>query len=206
MTAAAIQENVAGNAYDKYHSANPVARWLMDGFLGAFDSLVERVAPARAFEIGCGEGHLSARLLGRGIDTHGCDLDDGIVSGANAQSAGFGHGPRFACRSIYDLAPGEIDADLLVCCEVLEHLPDPDRALAILAEQRAARLILSVPREPLWRILNLCRGKYVTDLGNTPGHIQHWSASAIRELVATRFDIVAVRQPLPWTMLLCAPR
>lgn len=203
---AATGENIAGNAYDKYHSANPIARHLMRGFLDAFDSLVERVGPATAFEIGCGEGHLSARLLARGIDSHGCDLDAGIVDQANAGSIGQGHGRRFACRSIYDFSPGEIEADLLVCCEVLEHLPDPERAIEVLAAQRAGRLILSVPREPVWRMLNLCRGKYIPALGNTPGHIQHWSSVAIRDLVESRFDIVAVRQPLPWTMLLCAPR
>ena len=32
----------AGNYYDKYRTANPIARRLMRGFLDAFDSLVER--------------------------------------------------------------------------------------------------------------------------------------------------------------------
>jgi hypothetical protein len=30
-----------------------------------------------------------------------------------------------------------------------------------------------VPREPIWRIGNMARGRYLGDLGNTPGHIQH---------------------------------
>ena len=31
------------------------------------------------------------------------------------------------------------------------------------------------PREPLWRGLNIARGAYLKDLGNTPGHLNHWS-------------------------------
>ena len=196
-------DNVAGNAYDKYHSANPIARRLMNGFLDAFDALAAEAQPRTAFEIGCGEGHLSSRLLKRGIDVHGCDLDDGIVGLANGLSNSMGKGDRFSARSIYDIAKGEIEADLIVCCEVLEHLPDPKLALEILAAQKARHWLFSVPREPLWRVLNMARGKYLPELGNTPGHIQHWSSSAFQRQVGDRFRIVEVRQPLPWTMLLC---
>ena len=32
---------VAGNVYDKYHTVNPIARFLMNGFMGAFDQLLD---------------------------------------------------------------------------------------------------------------------------------------------------------------------
>jgi 2-polyprenyl-3-methyl-5-hydroxy-6-metoxy-1,4-benzoquinol methylase len=198
--------NVGGNTYDKYGTTNPIARRMMDGFFGAFDALVTRAAPSSAFEVGCGEGHLSVRLLRRGIATSGFDLESEVVEEANANAASAGFGRPFTARSLYTLGPGELKADVLVCCEVLEHLPDPERALDILAAQHARHLILSVPREPLWRVLNMARGKYLTDLGNTPGHIQHWSAGAFERLVGSRLEVVEVRQPLPWTMLLCRPR
>lgn len=194
--------NVGGNAYDKYGSSNPIARRLMAGFLGAFDALVGRAAPRTAFEIGCGEGELSLRMIERGIDARGFDLEAEVVAEANARARARGLGDRFEARSIYSLEPGEIAADLIVCCEVLEHLPDPVRALDILAAQDAPFLLLSVPREPVWRVLNLARGKYVGQLGNTPGHIQHWSRAGFRRLVQSRFEIAAERNPLPWTMLL----
>jgi 2-polyprenyl-3-methyl-5-hydroxy-6-metoxy-1,4-benzoquinol methylase len=198
--------NVGGNTYDKYATTNPIARKMMNGFFGAFDALVTRAAPATAFEVGCGEGHLSMRLLQRGIVSSGFDLESEVVEEANANALAAGFGTPFAARSLYTLEPGELNPDLIVCCEVLEHLPDPERALDILAAQSAKHLILSVPREPLWRVLNMARGKYLTAFGNTPGHIQHWSAPAFGRLVAGRFDVLEVRHPLPWTMLLCRPR
>lgn len=198
--------NVGGNAYDKYGSANPIARRLMAGFLAAFDAMVDRARPNRAFEIGCGEGELSLRLLRRGIDARGFDVEEHVVAQANEASRAAGFGDRFETRSIYDLSPGEIDADLIVCCEVLEHLPDPARAIDILAAQKAGLVILSVPREPIWRAMNMARGKYLGQLGNTPGHLQHWSRKGFRRLAEARFDVVAERSPLPWTMLLVRPR
>lgn len=194
--------NVGGNAYDKYHSANPIARRLMAGFLGAFDALVEQAAPRTAFEIGCGEGELSLRLLERGIEARGFDLEPEVVAEANARSRSRGFGDRFDAKSIYGLAAAEVKTDLIVCCEVLEHLPDPERALDVLAAQDSSHILLSVPREPVWRAMNMARGKYLSALGNTPGHIQHWSRGGFRRLVETRFRIVEERTPLPWTMLL----
>ena len=44
-------------------------------------------------------------------------------------------------------------------------------------------ILLSVPKEPIWRICNMARGKYWKDLGNTPGHIQHWTKKKFCRMV-----------------------
>ena len=59
--------------------------------------------------------------------------------------------------------------------EVLEHVPDPERTVSEMARVAKRWVLVSVPREPLWRGLNMARGAYIKDLGNTPGHINHWS-------------------------------
>lgn len=42
MTEASVAyKNVPGNYYDKYHTRNPIARYLMDGFLGSFHELTD---------------------------------------------------------------------------------------------------------------------------------------------------------------------
>ncbi len=194
--------NVAGNYYDKYGTRNPVARLMMRGFLSSFDERVERVAPRSAFEVGCGEGHLSLRLLERGVAVSGVDLEESVVAEANSRAEERGLEPLFHARSLYDLQREEVDAELIVCCEVLEHVPEPARALARLRELGATFALLSVPREPVWRVLNMARGRYVSDWGNTPGHLQHWSRGAFLRFVETEFAIEEVRSPFPWTMVL----
>ena len=112
----------------------------------------------------------------------------------------------FEPRSIYDLDTGRDSADLVVCCEVLEHLEHPDAGLLALQRVVGRHLIVSVPKEPLWCALNLARGNYIGHWGNTPGHIQHWSKGGFIRLVSKYFDVIEVKRPLPWTMLLCKPR
>ena len=92
----------------------------------------------------------------------------------------------------------------MICCEVLEHLKDPVQALQALKALEARCYIFSVPREPLWRFLNLCRGKYISDLGNTPGHLNHWSKNKFLALLQRYgFQVNVIKTPLPWVMVSC---
>jgi hypothetical protein len=63
-------------------------------------------------------------------------------------------------------------------------------------------LLVSVPREPLWRALNMARGAYIRDLGNTPGHVNHFTKRGFAALLARHGEIVGVCSPFPWTMIL----
>jgi 2-polyprenyl-3-methyl-5-hydroxy-6-metoxy-1,4-benzoquinol methylase len=195
--------NVAGNYYDKYHVRNPVARYLMDHFLTQFDELTSVTGAGTAYEVGCGEGHLSLRLLHRGLQVRGCDLDAPVARKATEAASAAGFRAEFSVRSIYDLTPKDATADLVVCCEVLEHVPDPDSALRVLTALARPWLLVSVPREPIWRVLNVARGKYLASAGNTPGHIQHWSTNSFVALLGRHASIIEIRRPFPWTMVLC---
>ncbi|RCS23337.1 class I SAM-dependent methyltransferase [Phyllobacterium salinisoli] len=199
----AAYDNVPGNYYDKYNTRNPIARYLMNGFLDSFDALTAKTGVRSAYEVGCGEGNLSMRLHDREWDVRGSDLEAVSVAEANQQCATRGIAPKFETRSLFDLKAEEASAELVICCEVLEHVPDTEQALAVLRSLAKPYLLVSVPREPIWRALNLARGKYITDMGNTPGHIQHWSSASFLDLLSKSVKIVDVRKPLPWTMVLC---
>lgn len=198
---------IAGNAYDKYGSSNPLVRRIMAGFYQSLDELLHLASPDSIHEVGCGEGFWVTTWLQKGFDARGSDYSSQVIELAKNNAADMGLPSEvFLQRSIYELTAENDSAELVVCCEVLEHLEDPEGGLEALQRVTTDHLILSVPREPLWRLLNVARGKYLSELGNTPGHLQHWSRASFVALVQRYFEVSQVRTPLPWTMLLCHPK
>jgi 2-polyprenyl-3-methyl-5-hydroxy-6-metoxy-1,4-benzoquinol methylase len=193
----------AGNYYDKQGSKNPIARYLHGGFIRSLTELLDAVEFSSVQEFGCGEGHLAGLIAGRyRAAVCASDASGKIIEKAKKEYGAI-ENLSFGVKSIYALDPEKDSAELIVCCEVLEHLEEPEKALSAVGGLRFKYLVVSVPREPLWRALNMMRGKYLASLGNTPGHIQHWSRPRFIDCIGRRFTIKAVRTPTPWTMLLC---
>lgn len=197
---------VFGNAFDKYGSKNPIVKWMMKGFDASLDNFVTRASPGSIHEVGCGEGFWVNKWNGQGLQAVGSDFSYDVIALARENATSAGLDPHvFNARSIYDLKPETDSADLIVCCEVMEHLDDPDQAMRVLQSLVKHYLIVSVPREPVWCALNMARGKYLKDFGNTPGHVQHWSKNAFIKFTGQYFRVLDVSSPFPWTMLLCVP-
>jgi 2-polyprenyl-3-methyl-5-hydroxy-6-metoxy-1,4-benzoquinol methylase len=197
---------VIGNAWDKYSSRNPIVQWMMSAFESALLDFVAKASPKSIHEVGCGEGYWVLRWNKRGLPVRGSDSSKNIIEIARKNAMECGLSPSlFESRSIYDLDTVRDSADLVVCLEVLEHLENPEAGLRALQRITRQHLIVSVPREPLWRLLNLARGKYIAHCGNTPGHIQHWSKNGFIKLIQKYFEVVGTKNPLPWTMLFCRP-
>lgn len=191
---------VVGTASNKYESKNPLSQYLLRQFDQSIADLVKIAKPNTILEVGCGEGHVTDILLKNSeAIIQALDISQTIVDIAKDSVKS----PRvdFQQLNIYNLKEKE-SADLVVCCEVLEHIDDPGTGLLRLAEKAAPYAIISVPREPIWRMLNFIRGTYITEFGNSPGHIQHWSQKAFIQFVEQQFEIVCVKAPLPWTVLL----
>ena len=194
---------VTGNTYDKYGSTNPVVRRLMAGFERTLDELLGRVAPPGSLlDVGCGEGVLVHQWAQRypqgrfvGIDLEAPDIQAGW---AQHQAPNLEYRVNRAERMPF--ADGEFEVATAI--EVLEHVPDPEHTVAEMARVAGRHLLVSVPREPLWRALNLARGAYLKDLGNTPGHLNHWSKRSFVQLLSRHGEVVEARSPFPWTMLL----
>lgn len=194
-----------GNYFDKYHSSNPVAKKLMSGFFSRFDKLLEYTGhPKTILDAGCGEGYVSVHIeknIQGGVFIDAFDLSETIIAEAKSNFPQI----NFFTNSIYTCPKKQYD--LVIASEVLEHLERPADALGELIKASSNYILISVPNEPLWRILNMARGKYWNEFGNTPGHIQHWSIHTLMKFVSS-FDVqvVAVEKPLPWIMLLLKKR
>ena len=152
-----------GNTFDKYGSSNPVVKRLMAGFhadarralgAGRARARCSTWAAARA----CSPLEWAERLGdGRIV---GIDLDDPKLRAEWEKRArpnlefrvGGGHA-RSRSPTTSSTSPRAI--------EVLEHVPEPEATLAEMARVARGHLLVSVPREPLWRGLNMARGAYL---------------------------------------------
>lgn len=193
---------VTGNTYDKYGSTNPLVRRMMDGFERALDQLLEAASPMSLLDVGCGEGVLVHQWAQRLEPARvvGIDLEEpSIQAGWAGRTA---PNLEYKVMRAENLPFADNEFDLACAIEVLEHVPDPEHTLAEMARCAEHRLLVSVPREPLWRMLNMARGAYLKDLGNTPGHLNHWSKRSFVELLSRYGKVVEARSPFPWTMLL----
>jgi 2-polyprenyl-3-methyl-5-hydroxy-6-metoxy-1,4-benzoquinol methylase len=191
-----------GNTFDKYGSTNPVVRRLMAGFETTLARMFERAAPESVLDVGCGEGVLTAQWAQQLGEKRivGIDLEDPKLWAEWATR----RRPNLEYRAMpaenLPFAAGEFD--LATAIEVLEHVPEPEHTLAEMARVARGHLLVSVPREPLWRALNIARGAYLRDLGNTPGHVNHWSKRSFVALLSSYGVVVEAASPFPWTMLL----
>jgi len=197
---------VTGNTYDKYGSKNPVVKRLMAGFERSLDELFAQAAPKSLLDVGCGEAVLTHKWAARIAPGRvvGIDLEDPVIQAEWEKRQAPNLEYRVMKAERMPFADGEFDVAAAI--EVLEHVPDPEHTVAEMARVASGHLLVSVPREPLWRGLNMARGAYLRDLGNTPGHVNHWSRGAFLDLANRHGTIEAIRTPFPWTMVLVRTR
>jgi 2-polyprenyl-3-methyl-5-hydroxy-6-metoxy-1,4-benzoquinol methylase len=193
---------VTGNTYDKYGSTNPLVRRMMEGFERDLDQLLGLADPRSLLDVGCGEGVLVQRWALRLSERRcvGIDLEErSIQAGWDEHRA---PNLEYIVMRAENLPFAADEFDTACAIEVLEHVPDPEHTLAEMARCAERHLLVSVPREPLWRMLNMARGAYWGALGNTPGHLNHWSRRGFVALLSRYGKVVELRSPFPWTMLL----
>ena len=196
---------VTGNTYDKYGSTNPVVRRLMATFQRTLGELFESVDPGSVLDVGCGEAILThqwatARPATRVV---GFDLEDPRAPGASGSSARARTSSTASCarrsrsRSPRASSRSPRRSRCSSTCPIPEHTRRRDGAL----RARRPRARLGAARAAVARAEPGAR-RLRADLGNTPGHVNHWSKRGFVALLSRHGEVVEARSPFPWTMLL----
>jgi 2-polyprenyl-3-methyl-5-hydroxy-6-metoxy-1,4-benzoquinol methylase len=184
----------------KHLNPNPVQRYLLWRFHRQIASLLKATGAERILDAGCGEGFVVSYLL-QGDDRlaiTGIDCSPQAIEMARQMVPGV----LFDVGDLREMPYGGDSFDLVMCLEVLEHLPDPHRGLRELRRVTSAHCLVSVPHEPFFRATNFLRGKHVPAWGRDPEHLQHWTARQFRRLVERYFEIERFVYSFPWVIVL----
>lgn len=174
--------------YYRYGCGAPYRRethWL-NFFGGIADQIVRRIGPGSVLDAGCAMGFLVEALRDRGVEAEGVDLSAYAISQVREDM-------RVYCRVGSLLEPPSRRYDLVVCIEVLEHIPatDAERAVANLCAAADDILFSSSPddyAEPThfnvqpaeyWAELFALHG-FARDLDFDAGFITAWAARFTR--------------------------
>lgn len=189
----------------KHESTNPIQRALVDRFVGRVVDVVERLQPTSTLDVGCGEGYVLDALRRRGVggSLHGVDLSAQAIDRARARL-----GNHVELQQADATALGEEGRrfDLVMSLEMLEHVPNPERALPVLHRLAIRNAVLSVPHEPWFRGLNLARGRHLSRLGNHPEHVNLWTRRGFLQFIDPWFQPVERLGAFPWTLVVTTPR
>jgi ubiquinone/menaquinone biosynthesis C-methylase UbiE len=187
--------------YQKYASRNPMQRFLIWYFHRWVHEFLGTTGASSVLDVGCGEGFTITRLSGLNRKLPILGLDSHFPALVQASEANPG---VVFCLGDAGCLPFASDSyEAVICLEVLEHLPDPCRALEELRRVTSRYCLISVPNEPFFRAANLLRGKNLRRLGNDPEHVHNWTARQFLEMINAHFALERVVYPFPWVMALC---
>lgn len=185
----------------KHTSKNPIQKFLIKNFYSSLTSLAKPLKAETILDAGCGEGFTLNKLI---VNKIGQSVE-GVEYSKEAIALGKKLFPNAKIKqgSVYDLPYRDNSFDLIVCTEVLEHLENPKKAIQEILRVSKKYILVSVPNEPFFMMVNFLRGKNVMQFGNDPEHIQHWTIFSFLRLIKKReVRIRTIKLPFPWIMIL----
>ncbi len=186
--------------YRKYTSNNPIQKFLINNFLKTLFSCVIGLPLETILDAGCGEGFILSEFKKRSIGNY----LEGIDFSEDALDIGKKMFPSLTLRqgNIHNLPYADNSFDLVICTEVMEHLGEPEKVINEIKRVSKRYCLFSVPNEPFFLISNFLRGKNISRWGNDIDHVQHWSSRAFENFIKKKLNVLTIKKPFPWTMVL----
>ena len=203
--ATTIREDTAERHRNKYANANPLQRLTLYRLHTTLAAELKALQPKSILDFGCGEGFLTEALAAEDAPLNGylgVDLREDAIDEAHARNPE----QKFLVADLFDSVALDPKYDVVLASQVLEHLIGPERFLERLVQLTARRLVLTVPAEPWFQLINLARGRDFIRLGNHPEHINHWNEKTFVEFVSAYAKIVSAKTIFPFVVVTAEPR
>jgi ubiquinone/menaquinone biosynthesis C-methylase UbiE len=181
---------------EKYERSGGIEHRLLERFRATLLEEIARLGPRRILDAGCGEGIVAAWLTQAlpDVELVGVDAREDAVEEFRLRNPGV----RAETGDLYGLPFERGEFDLVMAIEVLEHFERPQEALRELARVSSRSVLLTVPHEPFFRGGNLLRGRYVSRLGSTPGHVNTWTRRGFTRMAGEVMEAPRWWGAFPW--------
>lgn len=187
--------------YLKHANSNPIQKYLINNFYKKVYGILKPLRAQKILDVGCGEGFTLKKLEEKKIGK----LLVGVDNTSTAIKIGKKIYPHLDLRKgdIYNLDFKDDEFDVVLCTEVLEHLDDPEKAVAELKRVSKKYILFSVPNEPFFILANFMRGKYLKTFGNHPEHINHWTFISFENFLKKNGLFISKKKyPFAWSVVL----
>lgn len=170
----------------------------------------------RVIDVGCGAGRHAFQAYRRGADVVAFDQNAADLADVDVMfeaMAAAGEAPEYAKAETVrgdalDLPYGDGEFDVVIASEILEHVPEDDRAVAELARvvKPGGSLAVTVPR---WLPERICWALSDEYHANEGGHVRIYRADELRDKITAhglRYDHQDFAHALhsPYWWLKCA--
>ena len=166
---------------NKWEFDNSLYQKHLEMYLDHMYTYLKLTRTTRVLDVGCGEGIVYRALRERGWTGEWTGIDASVEAVEFARNAS--PEAKWQQGNAFEIPFPDKNFELVFCSQVMEHLQNPVAALQECARVASAWLLLSVPREPLFRALTWLSVNL--KIGGDPGHVNHWSSAGFRKFVGT---------------------
>lgn len=128
-------------------------------------------------DVGCGSGYKLIRNFREYNPVVGVDVPETVEWLRQKH-------PKFTWLTERLEQPSSIRADLVIACDVIEHVLDPDALITYIKSIRPRLVVLTTPERN-----QILAGRHFGPPGN-PSHIREWGYADFRRYVGDHFDIL----------------
>jgi trans-aconitate methyltransferase len=152
-----IDYNLATPSWHDSHLYGPFPRWRRR----IIRNIIKKLDVKTCLEAGCAQPFLMLDLKAMGIKMTGCDISVPVIEDNTKTYSDMDFFVTDLCSNM-EMSRGRPEYDLVTCSEVLEHLPDYQKAIQNLCKLSKKYIIVTVPSGK----------RYPTD--EALGHLRHY--------------------------------